>query len=175
MTAKSILPQIALGEDSTHQFKVDVRNGESLAAEMGAFANSGGGTLYIGVADDGATPGLSYVAKGLLPYHGLGSGIKRALTLWPQIDFTDDREGCLFVATVHRHAPLNAPVNRTASGLQAQLLHLIKSDPHVSYDQLAALTQKDRTTIMRNMAKLKLEGKVQRVGAKKSGHWEVSE
>lgn len=139
MTAKSILPQIALGEDSTHQFKVDVRNGESLAAEMAAFANSGGGTLYIGVADD--------------------------------------REGCLFVATVHRHAPLNAPVNapinRTVSGLQAQLLHLVKSDPNVSYDQLAALTQKDRTTIMRNMAKLKLKGKVQRVGAKKSGHWEV--
>ncbi len=45
---------------------------------------------------------VSYVAKGLLPYHGLGSGIKRALEEWPQIDFTDDREGCLFTATVHR-------------------------------------------------------------------------
>jgi ATP-dependent DNA helicase RecG len=105
------------------------------------------------------------VAKGLLPYHGLGSGIKRALTLWPQIDFADDREGCLFVATVHRHAPL--------SNLQGQLLKLVQSDPTASYDQLAALTEKDRTTIMRNMAKLKLAGKVQRVGAKKSGHWEV--
>jgi ATP-dependent DNA helicase RecG len=108
---------------------------------------------------------VSYVAKGLLPYHGLGSGIKRALTLWPQIDFADDREGCLFVATVHRHAPL--------SNLQGQLLKLVQSDPTASYDQLAALTEKDRTTIMRNMAKLKLAGKVQRVGAKKSGHWEV--
>ncbi len=82
MTAKTILAQIALGEDSTHQFKVDVRNGESLAAEMAAFANSGGGTLFI-------------------------------------------------------------------------------------FD--------NRTTIMRNMAKLKLAGKVQRVCAKKSGHWEVFE
>ena len=45
---------------------------------------------------------VSYVAKGLLPYHGLGSGIKRALEEWPQIDFTDDREGCLFTATVRR-------------------------------------------------------------------------
>jgi ATP-dependent DNA helicase RecG len=45
---------------------------------------------------------VSYVAKGLLPYHGLGSGIKRALAAWPQIDFTDDRDGCLFTATVHR-------------------------------------------------------------------------
>ena len=126
---------------------------------------------------------VSYVAKGLLPYHGLGSGIKRALALWPQIDFTDDREGCLFVATVHRNEPinapanasLNAPLNRPVSGLQAQLLQLVTSDPNASYEQLAALTHKDRTTIMRNMAKLKLAGKVQRVGAKKSGYWEVFE
>jgi ATP-dependent DNA helicase RecG len=45
---------------------------------------------------------VSYVAKGLLPYHGLGSGIKRALAEWPEIDFADDRDGCLFTATVHR-------------------------------------------------------------------------
>ena len=45
---------------------------------------------------------VSYVARGLLPYHGLGSGIKRALAAWPKIDFVDDHEGCLFTATVHR-------------------------------------------------------------------------
>lgn len=45
---------------------------------------------------------VSYTAKGLLPYRGLGSGIKRALADWPQIDFVDDREGNLFVVTVHR-------------------------------------------------------------------------
>jgi len=45
---------------------------------------------------------VSYVAKGLLPYHGLGSGIQRALDAWPKIDFTDDRDGCLFTATVQR-------------------------------------------------------------------------
>ena len=47
---------------------------------------------------------VSYVAKGLLPYHGLGSGIKRALEEWPEIGFLDDRDGCLFTATVHRTA-----------------------------------------------------------------------
>ena len=54
---------------------------------------------------------VSYVAKGLLPYHGLGSGIKRALELCPQIDFIDDRDGCLFTATVHRkpHESLDLP------------------------------------------------------------------
>ena len=46
---------------------------------------------------------VSYVAKGLLPYHGLGSGIKRAIDQWKKIDFTDDRDGCLFTVKIHRN------------------------------------------------------------------------
>ncbi|OIQ74118.1 divergent AAA domain protein [mine drainage metagenome] len=122
---------------------------------------------------------VSYVAKGLLPYHGLGSGIKRALSSWPDIEFSDDRDGCLFTATVHRTAPVNAPVsapvNAPEPSLQVQLLNLVLSNPHLSYDKLAALTQKDRTTIMRNMAKLKAQGRLKRIGPAKGGHWQVIE
>jgi hypothetical protein len=46
----------------------------------------------------------SFVAKGVLPYRGLGSGVPRALEAWPDIDFRDDRGGGLFVATVRRNA-----------------------------------------------------------------------
>ncbi len=56
MKIKELLAQISLGEDSTRQFKADVRNAESLASEMAAFANSEGGTICLGVADDGSTP-----------------------------------------------------------------------------------------------------------------------
>ena len=59
MNAKGLLSQIALGEDSSRQFKADVKNADSLASEMAAFANTNGGTIFIGVADDGSTPGLS--------------------------------------------------------------------------------------------------------------------
>ncbi len=45
---------------------------------------------------------ISYAAKGILPYKGLGSGIKRALTACPDIRFMDDRDGCLFTATIYR-------------------------------------------------------------------------
>jgi ATP-dependent DNA helicase RecG len=41
---KNLFSQIALGEDSLRQFKIDVRNAESLASEMAAFANLEGGT-----------------------------------------------------------------------------------------------------------------------------------
>jgi ATP-dependent DNA helicase RecG len=45
---------------------------------------------------------VSYATK-ILPYRGLGSGIRRALRLYPDISFTDDREGNKFIAVIHRH------------------------------------------------------------------------
>ncbi|MES2198587.1 MAG: RNA-binding domain-containing protein [Chlamydiota bacterium] len=56
---KDFLSQIALGEDSRRQFKVDINNVDSLAAEMVAFANAEGGTIFIGVTDLGDPVGLS--------------------------------------------------------------------------------------------------------------------
>ena len=50
---------IARGEDSRLQFKKDVNNADSLAAEMVAFANSEGGRILIGVGNDGKIIGLS--------------------------------------------------------------------------------------------------------------------
>jgi ATP-dependent DNA helicase RecG len=44
----------------------------------------------------------SFVAKNILPYRGLGSGILRALAAWPRIDFEDQREANLFKVTVWR-------------------------------------------------------------------------
>lgn len=58
MKSKELLSKIALGEDSTRQFKADIRNAESLASEMAAFANSEGGKIFIGVGDDRSLPGL---------------------------------------------------------------------------------------------------------------------
>ena len=59
MNIADLYRHIAGGEDSTHQFKADVKNGKSLAAEMAAFANTNGGTIYIGVDDDGSPTGLA--------------------------------------------------------------------------------------------------------------------
>ena len=58
MTEAELLQQIALGEDSRHQFKRNITNPDALAAELAAFSNSGGGTLLIGVNDDGSIAGL---------------------------------------------------------------------------------------------------------------------
>ena len=58
MEPAELLEIIARGEDSKHQFKVDVTNAQSLASEIVAFANSGGGQIFIGVTDDGNVKAL---------------------------------------------------------------------------------------------------------------------
>lgn len=52
METTELLEIIARGEDSKHQFKEDATNALALASEIVAFANSGGGQMFIGVADD---------------------------------------------------------------------------------------------------------------------------
>jgi ATP-dependent DNA helicase RecG len=44
----------------------------------------------------------SFAFKGILPYRGLGTGIRRALADWPHISFVDDREGNQFKVTISR-------------------------------------------------------------------------
>jgi len=54
-----LLEIISRDEDGRHQFKADFRNVDSLAAEMVAFSNSGGGQILIGITDSGQASGLT--------------------------------------------------------------------------------------------------------------------
>jgi len=58
MEAVEILTILAQGEDSQNQFKKNITNADSLAAEIIAFSNGQGGRLFIGVDDDGTISGL---------------------------------------------------------------------------------------------------------------------
>lgn len=128
----------------------------------------------------------SFAAKGLLPYRGLGTGVRRALQDWPQIQFIDDHKGCLFTSLVERSAitrfprkeslknqdaPINAPINAPLSDLQNQILKIIENDPWGDYETITVKLEKDRTTIMRNIQQLKSLGILQRSGSKKKGSW----
>lgn len=124
---------------------------------------------------------VSYVAKGLLPYHGLGSGIKRALSLWPQIDFTDDREGCLFVATVRRKpvaesVPISAPpadqnegANEGANEGVSRLLKLIRQQPGMRSPAIAGALGTSVKNIERWLKQLKDSQRIEFRGAPKTG------
>lgn len=51
--------QILLGEDSTRQFKREPSADAKMAGEIVAFANSGGGRIFVGVAKDGTIQGMT--------------------------------------------------------------------------------------------------------------------
>ena len=129
---------------------------------------------------------VSFVAKGLLPYHGLGSGIKRAIDAWPRIDFADDHEGCLFTATVHR-TPANklklAPGSPIMSGKRREsvgktsrkILDACQKNKGITIPEIAALAGVTERSIERNIQKLQADGLLRRVGGRKEGYWEVLE
>ena len=133
---------------------------------------------------------VSYVAKGLLPYHGLGSGIKRALEDWPDIDFTDDRDGCLFTATVQRKeigglvepgigsekSSAKAEGSQKSSQKSSQkIIELMQGNPTITIADLAQSVGVTDRAIKKQIEKLKAQGRIRRIGPDKGGHWEVVE
>jgi len=66
METTELLEIIGRDEDSKHQFKANVTNEISLAQEMVAFSNSGGGDIFIGVSNDGTFAGLTREDMGRL-------------------------------------------------------------------------------------------------------------
>lgn len=151
---KSELKAIAIkGEDSRLQFKQDISN-----------------PLLV-----------CYAAKGMLLYRRLGSGIKRALDAWPEIDFTDDRDGCLFTVTVHRKAGEISPkkseppreMPRTSGKTSGKILTALKRDGNLTIPELSSLIGVTERSIERNIKKLQEQGRLRRIGPAKGGHWEV--
>jgi ATP-dependent DNA helicase RecG len=127
----------------------------------------------------------SFAAKGVLPYRGLGTGIRRAIADWPAVDLIDDREACTFTAIVRLQSPTTAPtttgnapltqagapINAPLTDIQRNMLGLMAANPAISYDAMAAALGCDRTTIMRNVQSMKKAGVLRREGSKKSGRW----
>jgi ATP-dependent DNA helicase RecG len=113
----------------------------------------------------------SYVAKGLLPYRGLGSGIKRALEDWPEIDFTDDRDGCLFTVTVHRKEEERS--EKSSEKSSEKILELLKAEPDLAARVVAERLEITQRAVEKQIANLRREGRLRRVGSARGGHWEV--
>lgn len=144
----------------------------------------------------------SFIAKGLLPYRGLGSGIKRALDEWEDIDFVEDREGNLFTVTIHRNLAKSSekwtessekrPLYSEKTGKSSEenavyseflekgsdkssdkILEYFKLEPSLTAKVIAERIGMSSRAVEKQIAKLQKEGRLRRVGSKKSGYWEV--
>lgn len=131
---------------------------------------------------------ISYIAKGLLPYKGIGSGIRRALDDWSNIDFVDDREGCLFTVIIHRtfekgsgkieNIPDIHTVQQEGSGKgsgksSGKILELLAESPEMTIPQLANELGISTRAIEKHIANLQKNKELRRIGPAKGGHWQV--
>jgi len=60
-------------------------------------------------------------------------------------------------------------------GVTDQILALLAKDPQLSAREIASLLNKTTRTIERHLKTLREQGRIQRVGSDKAGHWEIIE
>ena len=108
-----------------------------------------------------------------------GTGISRMVDSClaanlPEPEYSVLADGTI-VITFRKVAPVNAPVNAPVklTTTEQQIIDILKTDSHTTYDKLAESLGVNRTTIMRNIRTLVEKGIIQRRGADKNGYWEV--
>lgn len=110
----------------------------------------------------------SFVAKGILPYHGLGSGIMRAKSLCPDIQFVDDKSGVLFKVVIPR-----GQVAVTMIGRKEMVFEALRENPTLPLRSLAKKMNVSLSTIQEYVGALKAEGRLLREGGTR-GKWLVA-
>ena len=68
----------------------------------------------------------------------------------------------------------NTHTYKDANDRRKRLVDIIRTNENVSIFELAKLVGVSRRTILRDIEILKTEGKLQRVGSEKAGHWIIS-
>lgn len=125
----------------------------------------------------------SYVARGLLPYWGLGSGIRRVQSAWHNVKFIDDKAGVQFCVVVYKKQgdinsgirlieTISGTINNTANSnetISETINETIKTNPGISLVNIVVKVGKSRATIARILATLKRQGVIEYRGSKKTG------
>ena len=77
-----------------------------------------------------------------------------------------------YIKESKKDVPLKVPKNVPLKRLD-EIMTLIKKDKNITIIQLASILGVADKTIKRDIAKLKSDNKLIRVGSLKSGHWEI--
>lgn len=121
----------------------------------------------------------SFAFKGILPYRGLGTGIRRAIADWPQITFIDDREANQFKVIIYRSSDLELLDFSLKQGgmkkndLKIKVINCLANSPKASYETLATQLAISPATIKRILQELKRDLVVERDGARRGGVWRI--
>ena len=195
ITPSRINTLLTIGENLNIEFK---RAGDGPKADtfesVCAFLNKAGGDLLLGVDDDGTVVGL--------PPKSVDAMIRNFVKVMndPNLFEPVFDEDDVFRLTVPLDDAYSAdralteglPQTTTAqdsvlkggmkSGMKSDvsgmktadaIIALMRADSQITHDILAARLGKARNSIIKQIAKLKKNGLIRRVGPDKGGHWEV--
>jgi len=109
----------------------------------------------------------------------LGSGMTRILRAYNRSIF--DLTPSFLVVTFPlelleddmKGVTINEPINEPVKTLEEELLAVIRRKPTMSKEEFAHEIGKSRTTVTRIIQSLFEQGKIKRVGSRKTGHWEI--
>lgn len=75
-----------------------------------------------------------------------------------------------------QNASVNASVNATVklSATQRQIIDILKNNSGITIKGIAEKLEKNESTIVRNIGKLKNQGIIERVGSDKTGYWKIN-
>jgi|LSQX01.1.fsa_nt_gb predicted HTH transcriptional regulator len=74
---------------------------------------------------------------------------------------------------VLENVPANVPVNVTPNKIGSEILALLGNNPTMTAIELARALSVSHRTIKRHIKILREQGRLQRVGSDKTGHWQV--
>ncbi len=97
------------------------------------------------------------------------------------IDFIDDRDGCLFTATVHRKPEAElARVEGSSIGSEKsseksseKILALMSAKPNINASRIAQQIGITSRAVEKQITTLKKAGIIRRIGPAKGGRWQV--
>ena len=109
-----------------------------------------------------------------------GSGIKRILESFARYDlspplFEEFQEGFRVTVSKATQKATQKTTQKTTQKIvtREQVLELLQINPNMTRSELALQLSKSENTIKEHLAKLKVEGRLKRIGSDRSGYWMV--
>ena len=124
-------------------------------------------------------PFMATFATNALHYRGIGSGIVRILAEYPEIELANDVNGKEFKVIILRKKHLKSTQENGKStqenkkSTQETILHILMENPKTNRKELAEIIGLSEDGIKKQLAKLKKEGLIERIGSTKAGYWKV--
>ena len=96
-----------------------------------------------------------------------------------KVEFRNAKSG--FVVTFHRkpaealsHSAVDKTAGKAVVKARDRMVALLKIDSRLTVPELARLTKLSRRGVEWNLRQLKMQGRLERVGGRKAGRWEVT-